>query len=285
MTFNDLLSISEKKLQTELNLSPSEAKRDVEDIAIYATKWSRAELLTRREEEVGLTHKAIFDKAISDRIAGKPVQYITNSACFFGYDFFVNESCLIPRVDSEVLVENALADCKVDNVKVLDLCCGSGCLGLSFAKQLTERGAQYNLTMLDISTNAIQIARLNAQKLGIKVKFMIADILQGLALDEQFDVIFCNPPYIETAEIDNLDKQVKDFEPHLALDGGEDGLKFYRAVAGNLKSIMAKGGRAYFEIGYNQGKTASDIFTVKGFHVDVKKDYGKKDRCLVVSIE
>ena len=84
------------------------------------------------------------------------------------------------------------------------------------------------------------------------------------------------------AEIDNLDKQVKDFEPHLALDGGADGLKFYRAVAENLKSIMEKGGRAYFEIGYNQGQTASEIFTAKGFNVDIKKDYGKNDRCLIV---
>lgn len=282
MTFHDLLSISEKKLQTELNLSPSEAKRDVEDIAVYATKWSRAELIARGGNEVGITHKAIFDKALADRIGGKPVQYITNTACFFGYDFFVNESCLIPRVDSEVLVENALKDCTRDDVKVLDLCCGSGCLGLSFAKQLTERGAQCNLTMLDISTNAIQIARLNAQKMGVKANFMVADILQGLALDEQFDVIFCNPPYIETAEIANLDKQVKDFEPHLALDGGVDGLKFYRAVAGNLKSIMEKGGKAYFEIGYNQGKIASAIFTARNFDVELKKDYGKKDRCLIV---
>lgn len=282
MTFYDLLLISEKKLQVELNLSPSEARRDVEDIAMYATKWSRAELLTRHEEEVGLTHKVIFDKAISDRIGGKPLQYITNSACFFGYDFFVNESCLIPRVDSEVLVENALKDCTCDDVKALDLCCGSGCLGLSFAKQIVDKNRKYELTMLDISSNAIQIARLNAQKLGLKAKFMVADILQWLALDEQFDVIFCNPPYIETAEIANLDKQVKDFEPHLALDGGEDGLKFYRAVAENLKSIMEKGGKAYFEIGYNQGRTASEIFTAKGFNVEVKKDYGKKDRCLIV---
>ena len=282
MTFHDLLSISEKKLQTELNLSPSEAKRDVEDIAVYATKWSRAELIARGGNEVGITHKAIFDKALADRITGKPVQYITNSACFFGYDFFVNESCLIPRVDSEVLIENALKDCAQDNVKVLDLCCGSGCLGLSFAKQIAEKNKKYELTMLDISTNAIQIARLNAQKLGVKASFMVADILQGLSLDKQFDVIFCNPPYIETDEIDNLDKQVKNFEPHLALDGGEDGLKFYRAVAENLKSIMVKGGKAYFEIGYNQGKTASAIFTAKNFDVEVKKDYGKKDRCLIV---
>ncbi|MBQ7537182.1 MAG: peptide chain release factor N(5)-glutamine methyltransferase [Rickettsiales bacterium] len=282
MTFNELLSISEKKLQTELNLSPSEAKQDVEDIAIYATKWSRAALLTKRDEEIGITHKAIFDKALADRISGKPVQYITNSACFFGYDFFVNEGCLIPRVDSEVLVELALSNCKQDNVKALDLCCGSGCLGLSFAKQIAEKNKKYELTMLDISTNAIQIARLNAQKLGLKAKFMVADILQGLTTDEQFDVIFCNPPYIETAEIANLDKQVKNFEPHLALDGGEDGLKFYRAVAGNLKSIIAKSGKAYFEIGYNQGKIVSQIFTTAGFQVELKKDYGKKDRCLIV---
>jgi release factor glutamine methyltransferase len=282
MTFHDLLSLSEKKLQAELNLSPSDAKRDVEDIAIYATKLSRAELLTRHDEEVGITHKAIFDKALADRIGGKPLQYITNNACFFGYDCFVNESCLIPRVDSEVLVENALKDCMQDDVKVLDLCCGSGCLGLSFAKQIANKNRKYELTMLDISTNAIQIARLNAQKLGVKAKFIVADILQGLVLDERFDIIFCNPPYIETAEIANLDKQVKDFESHLALDGGEDGLKFYRAVAGNLKSIMEKGGRAYFEIGYNQGKMASKIFKNKGFDVEVKKDYGKNDRCLVV---
>ena len=282
MTFHDLLSISEKKLQAELNLSPSEAKQDVEDIAIYATKWSLAELLTRRNEEIGITHKAIFDKALADRIGGKPVQYITNSACFFGYDFFVNEGCLIPRVDSEVLVELALSNCKQDSVKALDLCCGSGCLGLSFAKQIAEKNKKYELTMLDISTNAIQIARLNAQKLGLKAKFMVADILQGLTTDEQFDVIFCNPPYIETDEIANLDKQVKDFEPHLALDGGADGLKFYRAVAGNLKSIIAKSGKAYFEIGYNQGKIASQIFTTAGFQVELKKDYGKKDRCLIV---
>ena len=268
------------------------AIQDCNDILRYCLKISQVEFITKKNEEVKPTNEIIFNSAITDRLQHKPIQYITHNAVFFGYNFFVNEDCLIPRVDSEILVEQAVEYVKKNveklknkTIKILDACCGSGCLGLTFAKELEKLNMHYELVLLDKSTSAIQVSKINSQKLEIKSKLLVSDVLlNGLGF-EKYDIIFCNPPYIETDIIKTLEVEVKDFEPHLALDGGRDGLTFYKTISKTLKNNFTTNGIAFFEIGYNQGESVRNIFTFNGFNVEIVKDYGKQDRCAVIYLD
>ena len=291
----DLLQLAEAKFM-ESGMDKKTAKKDIEEIFISVFHCSKSDLITNKNQEAGEINAKIFLQAIEQRANGRPVAYITHNANFFGYDFFVNESCLIPRIDSEIIVENAVeyAEQMAKNtngttLKVLDACCGSGCLGISFSKTLIDKqillSENIELTLLDKSNPAIQVAKINLQKHAIKAKLMIADILITGFGSEKYDIILCNPPYIETATIQTLDKEVKDFEPHTALDGGLDGLTFYKSISNYLTKNLTAEGRAFFEIGYNQGKTAKEIFEKADFIVKIVKDYGKRDRCLIVKIQ
>ena len=292
MLYKELLQIGRDKLINS-GIDVKIAKQNCEDILMHITHFSNADLITKinqENQEAKQTEEIVFNKAISDRCKKKPIQYITNNAVFFGYNFFVNESCLIPRVDSEVLVERAVEFVennrdKFYSLNILDACCGSGCLGLSFVKTIK---AKYNdkiktdLTLLDKSQQAIQIAKINSQKLDVKAKFIVSDVLTNGFGFEKYDIIFCNPPYIETKTIEKLDDEVKKYEPKMALDGGEDGLFFYKTISKKLKNNLTKNGSAFFEIGYNQGNITQEIFKNNGFNVEIVKDYGKQDRCLIV---
>ena len=237
MQYSQLLQQAKDKL-IKAGFDSNTAIQDCNDILLYCLKISQVEFITKKNEEVKSTDEILFNNAIAERLKHKPIQYITHNAMFFGYNFFVNENCLIPRVDSEVLVEQAVEYIKKNveklknkTIKILDACCGSGCLGLTFVKELEKLNLSYELVLLDKSTSAIQVAKINSQKLAVKSKLIINDILlNGLGL-EKYDIIFCNPPYIETDTIKTLNKEVKDFEPHLALDGGADGLVFYKTLS------------------------------------------------------
>lgn len=232
-----------------------------------------------------------------------PTSHIT--LFFFGYNFFVNESTLIPRIDSEIIIEDAISfflndkqiNEKLKNkktIKILDACCGSGCFGLSFVKNIAKKQTITNqqnvaieLTMLDISSAAIQVAKINAQKLlpntqSINVKYIINNVIINGFGYEKYDIILYNPPYIEKSTIAHLDESVKNFEPHLALDGGEDGLKFYKTVAPVLIKNFFQNSIAFCEIGFNQGERTKKIFSENGFTVEIKKDYGHRDRYLIL---
>ena len=278
MTYEELLQLGIRQLGFN-------KKKDIEDLLCYSAKITLAELLANKNNDVGDVAVNIYNKALEEYAKSKPLAYITHNACFYGYDFFVNEGCLIPRVDSEVLIENALRNININqssSLNILDACCGSGCLGITLTNELAKKNIKSTLTLLDKSTSAMQIAKLNCEKHNIRAKYIIADVLSYGFGEEKYDIIICNPPYIETNEIDNLDKQVKDYEPRIALDGGEDGLKFYRFLSKKVKQSLTHSGFAIFEIGYNQGKTATDIFLHKHLSVDVIKDYGNNDRALLV---
>ena len=278
MTYDELL-------QSGIQQLGFNKKKDVEDLLCYSAKITLAELLANKNKEVGDVAVNIYNKALEEYAKGKPLAYITHNVCFYGYDFFVNEGCLIPRVDSEVLIENALRNININqssSLNILDACCGSGCLGITLTNELVKKNIKSTLTLIDKSTSAMQIAKLNCEKHNIRAKYIIADVLSYGFGEEKYDIIICNPPYIETNEIDNLDKQVKDYEPRMALDGGNDGLKFYRFLSKKVKQSLTHSGFAIFEIGYNQGKTATDIFLHQHLSVDVIKDYGKNDRVLLV---
>ena len=278
MTYEELLQLGIRQLGFN-------KKKDIEDLLCYSAKITLAELLANKNNDVGNVAVNIYHKALEEYAKGKPIAYIIHNACFYGYDFFVNEGCLIPRVDSEVLIENALRNVNINqssSLNILDACCGSGCLGITLTNELVKKNIKSTLTLIDKSTSAMQIAKLNCEKHNIRAKYIIADVLSYGFGEEKYDIIICNPPYIETNEIDNLDKQVKDYEPRIALDGGEDGVKFYRFLSSKVKSSLTNTGFAIFEIGYNQGKTARDIFLQQHLSVDVIKDYGKNDRALLV---
>lgn len=205
--------------------------------------------------------------------SGEPWQYVLEREQFGGLDYYVDNDVLIPRPETELVVEQALRFVD-DGHKVLDLCCGSGIVGVTIATR-----KKVDVTFADVSEKAIRIAKFNAKNNNVKAKFVATNMFEKLG-DEQYDVIVCNPPYIETATIDTLDSSVKDYEPHLALDGGADGLDFYRTLAAEAHKHLTDHGVLVMEIGYNQGETVPDLFENR-YNTDVLKDYSHNDRIVI----
>lgn len=210
---------------------------------------------------------------------GEPWQYVLGATQFYGRTFFVDKNVLIPRPETELVTEQAIKHLeKCDNV--LDLCCGSGAIGITVACEIAKMNmASVAVTCADVSVDALKVAKRNAKNLKANVRFVESDMFQKIK--GKFNVIVCNPPYIESATIETLDVNVRDYEPRIALDGGEDGLKFYRILAEQAPAHLTKGGRLIAEIGYNQGEKVSELFAQKFASVEVLKDYGGNDRIVV----
>ncbi len=188
------------------------------------------------------------------RISGEPIQYILGRADFMGQRFYVDRRVLIPRQDTETLVENAVIALRCMHApQVLDLCCGSGAIGISI-KALVP-GAQ--VTLADISADALDVARRNARELGADVTLRHGDLFRAVG-KEKFDLIACNPPYIRSDDMDTLQKEVR-FEPTLALDGGMDGLDFYRRIAEALPVHLKAGGSVFLEVGEGEARDVIDM--------------------------
>ena len=256
---------------------------DVENAALDA--WyllehiygiSRVDFLMRRSDSFDaaqMEKSTAYQALIRQRSEGFPVQYLTGSTEFMGLPFLVNEHVLIPRQDTEVLVETALSMMK-PGCRLLDMCTGSGCIVLSLAKLGTVTwgiGA-------DISEEALKVAERNRENLGLsQVKLVHSDLFGSV--EGVFDMIVSNPPYIPTDDIEDLMREVKDHEPHLALDGSRDGLHFYRKLAEESGRYLVPGGSLLFEIGYDQGKAVSQLLDQAGFKdIHVKKDLAGLDR-------
>jgi release factor glutamine methyltransferase len=200
-----------------------------------------------------------------------PLQHITGTQEFMGLEFEVTKDVLIPRQDTEILVEEVLKVC--EQKTVLDMCTGSGCIIISLARL----GNLKKATGADVSMDAIAIATKNAYKHNVDVEFIHSDLFQRI--NGVYDIIVSNPPYIPSGEIDHLMPEVRDHEPLVALDGEEDGLIFYRRIAVALKSYLKQDGYIFFEIGHNQGKDVKEILVKEGFrNVTVKKDLSGLDR-------
>lgn len=218
-----------------------------------------------------------FEKMLLKRAEGMPCAYITGKTEFMRLNISVNENVLVPRQDTEVLVEKVIDYINTQNKTVLDICTGSGCIAIS-VKKFCKNAV---VSALDISTDALKVAKINATENNADINFFECDILKTENLDK-YDVLVSNPPYIETEVVKGLDKTVKDFEPTLALDGGEDGLVFYRKITDIAKTSLNKGGKLFFEIGYNQGESVRDILFRNGFSdIEVIKDYAGNDRVVV----
>lgn len=208
------------------------------------------------------------------RLKGEPVAYITGSWQFYGVDLVVTPDVLIPRMDTEVLIDAAkeiLTGNKMD-ARVLDLCCGSGCITCAIAHELPAT----RLVAVDLSASALEVCRRNVtdHKLNSRVLCIQADATSSPPLGiGSFDLIVSNPPYIASGEIQSLDRSVRDYEPIWALDGGEDGLRFYKAIIKYWKSILRPGGYLVFEVGEGQAKDVCDMLMAAGFsRTAAKKD-------------
>ncbi len=208
-----------------------------------------------------------------------PVKYILQNAEFMGINFFVREGVLIPRMDTEILVEEAIEEIKGNNYKeICDVCCGSGAIGISLSNYIKEA----NVICYDISEIAIEVTEKNINMLGLndRVKVYHSDLLnEAIEKNRKFDIIVANPPYIKEAVIDTLMEDVKDYEPFIALSGGEDGLFFYRKLALQSRKLLNRGGSLIFEIGYDQRETVMNIMEENSFKsVTCIKDLSGNDR-------
>ena len=231
---------------------------DADDIFCYVTGFTHNEIITRDTELLDSSDVEAYRERIDQRAAGVPLQYITKVQEFMGLPFCVNENVLIPRLDTEVLVEQVLgiiSGMELENPDVLDMCTGSGAIGISIAS--LAPGARVKLA--DISEKALEVARKNAEINDVldRVSFALGNMFSSLDGDEKFDLIVSNPPYIKSEIIETLDPEVKDHEPRLALDGGEDGLDAYKVIANNAASHLKEGGVLALEIGYDQGEAVS----------------------------
>ena len=217
------------------------------------------------------------------RAAGEPLAYITESWEFYGIDLYINRNVLIPRQDTEVLID-AAKECLIGkkmDARIMDLCCGSGCITVALGKQLPAA----RFIAVDKSRAALDVARRNIAEKGLSNR---AVCMQGDALAKapmgmgNFDMIICNPPYIKTSEIDTLDTEVKDYEPFDALDGGKDGLDFYRSIIKNWRNLLSPDGIIIFETGEDQAPDVSELLTMAGFvRVSARKDTLGFDRAVI----
>ncbi len=222
------------------------------------------------DKELDETRENDFWQAINRVEAGEPVQYVTGNCEFMSLNFEVDSATLIPRSDTEILVETVIEHCAdKKDVNILDIGSGSGCIAVSLAKFLPNA----HVVSVDISSDALEVAQRNAASNGVgdRVEFIKHNILTGFPLPEMFwDVIVSNPPYIPSGDIDGLDKKVKCFEPLTALDGGADGLDFYRFISKNAP--LSKGGMLAFEVGINQAKSVADMLSERFCDIKIAKD-------------
>lgn len=244
---------------------------------------SRTEYFVKMHDEVSEDIVTSYFEAIDKRITHYPLQYIVGEWEFMGIPFKVNENVLIPRQDTEILVEKALEiiGSEFEKIKgkisVMDMCTGSGCIGISVAKKCQNT----SVTCVDISKAALEVAKENGKLNGVKnISFIESDLFENV--NGKFNVIISNPPYITSAEIKKLMPEVKDFEPHLALDGDSDGLKFYKLIINQSKEYLNENGYILFEIGCDQGEQVKKLLFEKGYtDIEVLKDLGGNDRVVI----
>lgn len=222
------------------------------------------------------------ERMIRRRLEGEPLAYILGSWEFCGLEMNVTPDVLIPRIDTEILVQQAVDAFlgRMNNPRVLDLCCGSGCIGCAIAHQLPMS----RIVMVDLSSKALRVARSNVMKcmLGAKVACVHADVFRPPPPQiGTFDLIVSNPPYIRTMDILTLDPSVRDYEPMEALDGGPDGYDFYEAILKHWKSCLRDGGYLMFEVGEEQSERVMDLMRLAGFHnVKATLDTGHTERVI-----
>lgn len=254
-----------------------EAELDARLLLEFVCGTNRNTLLAHGDREVSAEECERYRELIGKRAAHIPLQHLTGEQDFMGLTFLVNKEVLVPRQDTEVLVEEAMKHLH-DGMRILDLCTGSGCILLS----LLHYSNDCEGVGTDLSPQALSVARENYERLRearpeMKARFLEGDLFA--ALEERFDMIVSNPPYIETGVIDTLMPEVREHEPLMALNGGADGLAFYRRIAKQAGSYLNGGGMLFFEIGCGQAEAVCGLMKEAGFcEIQVVKDFAGLDR-------
>ena len=252
---------------------------DSEILMSKAINKNRELIILNLQQELNRDDYFYFKELINERSKGKPVAYLTGKKSFWKYEFEINENVLIPRPDTEILVEQVLNIYKNKrNLNLLDIGSGSGCILLSILK---EKKYFYG-TCIDLSNECLKISKINADKLGIKnrIKFFKSDIDNFTY--GKYDLIVSNPPYIKKLDLKYLEKAVVNFEPKLALDGGLEGISEIRKVITKSSELIKKRGKLILEIAFDQKYEVSKLLKNKGFYIDsIKKDFANNVRCIV----
>lgn len=286
MTLHQLLGEGTARLE---RAGDPEAALDARRLLLEAFGLDTVHFLMNRMQQLERTEaveRAAEDyrQMIEKRSRRIPLQHILGSQDFMGLTFKVNRHVLIPRQDTETLVETVLQREKDGGSRLLDLCTGSGCIAVS----LKVMGKYTDVTASDLSKEALQVAEANAERLlgeDHGIHFLQGDLFEALPRGETWDVIVSNPPYIPTGVIRGLEPEVRDYEPLMALDGDRDGLDFYRRIIGEARRWLNPGGRVYLEIGHDQGEAVTSLMRREGFQdVMVIKDMPGKDRVVRGSI-
>lgn len=237
-------------------------------------------LVINKYEELTPIQESSYKKHIKDVKAGKPLQYITNKQVFYDSEFYVDENVLIPQPDTAFVVDkalNILLSMNLDRpLKVLDLCTGSGAIAIIISKKLKEKNIEFEMTASDISNGALKVAMTNAEKIvsDTKIRFVLSNLFDEI--NGKFDMIISNPPYVKSDDIGKLSLDVQN-EPHIALDGGNDGLEFYKRISNQVDNYLSDNGYLVLEIGYDQGKEVCELFDDSNFY----KDLNNNDRCVI----
>ena len=270
ITYNDLyLDVRQTLRGSGVEAATLEAR----ELVCFGTGKSREELQRDSRLYASPEREAQVRRLVERRLAGEPVAYLIGEWEFYGLPLDISQDVLIPRPDTEVLAEQAIAYIQtLGECRVLDLCAGSGCVGLAIASQ----APQARVSLGEIDDSALKICRQNIRRCGLSAR---VSPIQADALEKpprslgEFHCIVCNPPYIPTADIAGLEPSVRDYEPHLALDGGEDGLDFYRSITEKWKDCLTIGGRLYFEVGIGQADEVLRIMRSQGFgDIQIVKD-------------
>jgi release factor glutamine methyltransferase len=252
---------------------------DAELLLGHALNKTRIEIILEGERPLEQRELDAFRELVKRRRTGEPTAYLLGQREFYGTTFHVDQGVLIPRPDTELLVETALEKTqeRLAEGRAVDLCTGSGCVAIAFA--LKRRG--WHVTGIDLSAAAVAVARKNAQSAGLfqGIEFLEGDLFAPLPADEKFHLITANPPYIPSGVIPTLDIGIRQFEPHLALDGGVDGLTVTKRLVEESTKYLLPSGVLALEIGYDQGPEVATLLRKQGFtDVEIRKDYGGHER-------
>lgn len=280
MTIKDIIVKYSKELE-EISPTP---RLDVETLLQKVLGVDRLYILLNLERVLSEDEEQLFNKFINERLNNRPIAYIVENREFMGLDFFVKEGVLIPRPDTEVLVEEVIELAKKKGAKnILDIGTGSGAITVSLAKYLEN----VKVTSVDISDIALEIGKRNAisNEVDDRINFVKSDLFTNIDKETKFDIIVSNPPYIKREVIDTLDKQVKDYEPYNALEGGVDGLDFYRAITKQAKNYLKKGGILAYEVGHDQSEDVSKLMEMDGYtNIYTLKDLQQIDRVVIGTV-
>lgn len=279
MTIKELINYG-KKMLNENEIEDAYTISKV--LAQYILNMDRVQIISNDEKIVDEDTKNRYYLALIEIVQGMPIQYITNNQEFMKMNFYVDENVLVPQPDTEILVQEVIDIVKKENKKdILDMCTGSGCIGISVGKNLEN----VNVTLADISSKALEIAKINSKNNDVKnINYIETNMFENIC--EKYDIIVSNPPYIETNEMEKLPKNVKK-EPHIALDGGEDGLDFYKILVQDSKKHLKRDGYLCMEIGYDQKQRIEELIQKDGSYENIysKKDLGGNDRIVICKIK